>query len=278
MTNRIGKEAWMSGLHSQMGHSTADRIVVRGHDLCESLLGKINLGEMAFLELTGRLPNAQEAQMFNAVLVTLVEHGMTPSALAARLTYMGAPEALQGAVAAGLLGVGSVFMGTAEGCARFLQEALGPRDAATPPAPLEAAGAEEMAQRIVTLYRSERRIIPGLGHPIHKPVDPRAVKLFALAQEQGFHGPYVTLLKAVHQEAERVFQKNLPINATGAIGAVVSELGLPWQIARGIGIIARAVGLVGHIWEEINQPIGREVIMRVELELMSQRQQSGQEP
>ena len=268
----------MSGLRSQMGFSTADRIVVRGHDLCESLLGRVNLGEMAFLELTGRLPNAQEAHMFNAVLVTLVEHGMTPSALAARLTHMGAPEALQGAVAAGLLGVGSVFMGTAEGCARFLQEALGPRDMTSPPQPLEACAAAAMAQRIVATYRSEKRIIPGLGHPIHKPVDPRAGKLFALAEEQGFDGRYVTLLKAVHQEAERVFQKNLPINATGAIGAVVSELGLPWQIARGIGIMARAVGLVGHLWEEINQPIGREVLMRVALELMSQRQAEAQEP
>ena len=107
-----------------MGSSTADRITVRGHDLVEDLIGKVSLGDMAFLELKGRLPSSQESKVFNALAVTLVEHGMTPSAIAARLTYFGAPESLQGAVAAGLLGIGDRFGGSVEEAARTLQEAL----------------------------------------------------------------------------------------------------------------------------------------------------------
>src|SRR5262250_1952622 len=117
-------------LRSDLAWSTVDRIVVRGRDLANELLGKINLGDMAFLELTGRLPTAQESTVFNAILVTLVEHGITPSALAARLTYAGAPESLQAAVAAGLCGLGTVFVGSIEGCAKMLYEAMPNADTA----------------------------------------------------------------------------------------------------------------------------------------------------
>ena len=141
-------------IRSDIGWSTVDRIVVRGKDLPNEILGHLNLGDMAFLELTGRAPNANESKLFNAMVVTLVEHGVTPSALVARLTYLGAPEALQAAVAAGLLGLGSVFVGSMEGVAKLLSEAV-------------AAGKD--AQTIL----AENKRIPGLGHPIHKPIDPR---------------------------------------------------------------------------------------------------------
>src|SRR3954453_21162018 len=141
-------------LKSDLAWSTVDRIVVRGKDLPGEILGHLNLGDMAFLELTGRVPNAGESKIFNAMVVTLVEHGITPSALAARLTYLGAPEALQGAVASGLLGLGSVFVGSMEGVARILYDAVEKgKDAKAVPA--------------------ENRRMPGLGHPIHRPVDPR---------------------------------------------------------------------------------------------------------
>src|SRR5207237_8884650 len=111
-------------IRSELAWSTVDRIVVRGKDLPGEILGHLNLGDMAFLELTGRVPNAKESKIFNAMVVTLVEHGVTPSALAARLTYLGAPEAMQAAVAAGLCGLGSVFVGSTEGCAALLPEAI----------------------------------------------------------------------------------------------------------------------------------------------------------
>lgn len=238
-------------MKSDMGWSTADRIVVRGKDLPGEILGHLNLGDMAFLELTGRTPSAAESKMFNAMAVTLVEHGLTPSALAARLTFLGAPEALQAAVAAGLCGLGSVFVGSTEGCAKLLHETL--------PDPKSDSDLDALAQRIVAEHRARKQIVPGIGHPIHKPMDPRVPRLFELARECGFHGKYVELIQRVQAEAQRATGKSLPINATGAIGAILCEMGFDWRIARGIGVMARAVGLVGHLLEESQQPIAQEL-------------------
>ncbi len=226
-------------LKSELGWSTVDRIVVRGKDLPGEILGHLNLGDMAFLELTGRTPNAKESKIFNAMVVTLVEHGVTPSAIAARLTYLGAPEALQAAVASGLLGLGTVFVGSTEGAARLLSE----------------SGAKSAKQII-----AEHKRIPGLGHPLHKPVDPRTVRLFEIARETGHYGKYCRLMEEIARE------KKLTLNATGAIGALACELGLDWKIVRGLGVMARAVGLVGHILEETRDPMATEIWERVDEE------------
>jgi citrate synthase len=223
-------------IRSDLGWSNRERIVVRGKDLPGEILGHLNLGDMAFLELTGRTPDEKESKLFNAMVVTLVEHGVTPSALAARLTYLGAPEAMQAAVAAGLCGLGSVFVGSTEGVARMLSE---------------STDAAELAKQ---------KRIPGLGHPLHKPVDPRTVRLFEIARETGFYGKYCRAMEALAKA------RNLTLNATGAIGALACELGLDWRAVRGLGVMARAVGLVGHILEESRQPIAEEVWVRVEEE------------
>src|SRR5260370_2524468 len=169
-------------LKSDLAWSTAERIVVRGHDLVE-LIGNTSLGDFAFLELKGRLPTPEESTVFNAIAVTLVEHGMTPSAIAARLTYFGAPESLQAAVAAGLLGMGSRFGGSIEEAARTLQEALG---AAGPDADLG-----EVARDVVATYKKTKQPIAGLGHPIHKSVDPRTPRLLAIALQNALSGPTI---------------------------------------------------------------------------------------
>lgn len=244
-------------LRSDIAWSTTDRIVVRGRDLTQ-LLGKVSLGDFAFLELKGRLPTEPESRMFNAIAVTLVEHGMTPSAIAARLTYFGAPEAMQGAVAAGLLGMGDRFGGSVEEAARMLQESLA-----------EAAPGVDLrtiANRLVSEHREKKQLIAGLGHPVHKPVDPRTPKLFALAAENGLSGRYVELMELVSQEASRSFGRPLPVNATGAIGAIASELEIPWRVCRGLAVMARAIGLVAHILEEIEDPMAAEIWARVEEE------------
>ncbi|MDA8110501.1 MAG: citryl-CoA lyase [Betaproteobacteria bacterium] len=243
-------------IRSDMAWSTPERIVVRGLDLPGEILGRLTLGDMAFLELMGRTPTAGESKLFNAMVVTLVEHGITPSALAARLTYLGAPEALQAAVAAGLCGLGSVFVGSTEDCARMLREAL--------PDPKAKADLEGLARAIV----AAREVIPGIGHPLHKPVDPRTARLFEIARETGFYGPYCDLIQRVAAEAERSSggRKSLPVNATGAIGALGCELGFDWKVLRGLGVIARAIGLVGHLLEESREPIAQEVWFRVEEE------------
>ena len=226
-------------LRSELGWSTPDRITVRGKDLPNEILGHLNLGDMAFLELTGRAPNAKESKLFNAMVVTLVEHGITPSALAARLTYLGAPEALQGAVASGLLGLGSVFVGSMEGVARILSDAV------------------EKGKDARTVLAENRRM-PGLGHPIHKPVDPRTKRLFEIARETGFYGKYCKRMEDLSK------QKNLVLNATGAIGAIACELGIDWRAVRGLGVMARAVGLVAHILEEAREPMALELWERAE--------------
>jgi citrate synthase len=220
-------------IRSEIGWSTVDRIVVHGKDLPNEILGHLNLGDMAFLGLTGRVPDAKESTLFNAMVVTLVEHGVTPSALVARLTYLGAPEALQAAVAGGLLGLGSVFVGSMEGVAKMLSENTD----------------------ISTLKR-----VPGLGHPIHKPVDPRTTRLFEIARETGFYGKHCKRMEEIAK------QKNLVLNATGAIGALACELGLDWRSVKGLGVMARAVGLVGHLLEEAKQPMAEEIWRRTEEE------------
>jgi len=228
-------------IRSDLAWSTVDRIVVRGKDLPGEILGHLNLGDMAFLELTGRVPDAKESKLFNAMVVTLVEHGITPSALAARLTYLGAPEALQGAVAAGLLGLGSVFVGSMEGAAKLLSESI-------------AAGKDAKA------VLAENKRIPGLGHPIHKPTDPRTTRLFEIARETGHYGKYCRLMEEIAK------QRGITLNATGAIGALACELGLDWKVVKGLGVMARAVGLVGHILEETRAPMAEEVWHRIEEE------------
>jgi citrate synthase len=243
-------------LRSKLGWSTTDRIVVRGLDLSNDIIGKVSLGDLAFLELKGRLPTSQESVVFNAITVTLVEHGMTPSAIAARLTYFGAPESLQAAVAAGLLGLGDRFGGSIEGAARILQEGLG---GAGSDADLRA-----IARRIVETHRAGRHLIPGLGHPIHKPIDPRTPRLFAVAAENGLSGRYVRLVELVSEEAAAAYGRPLPVNATGAIAAIASELEIPWRVTRGLAVMARAIGLVAHIQEEIEDPTASEIWSRVE--------------
>ncbi|HYR36823.1 MAG TPA: citryl-CoA lyase [Burkholderiales bacterium] len=228
-------------LKSDLGWSTVDRIVVRGKDLPGEILGHLNLGDMAFLELTGRIPNPKESKLFNAMVVTLVEHGVTPSAIVARLTYLGAPEALQAAVAGGLLGLGSVFVGSMEGAARILSDAVANgKDAKT--------------------VLAENKRMPGLGHPIHKPIDPRTVRLFEIARETGHYGKYCKLMEEVARA------RGITLNATGAIGALACELGLDWKIVRGLGVMARAVGLVGHLLEETRDPMATEIWERVDEE------------
>ncbi len=237
---------------SRLGHSTADHIFVRGHDLSE-LIGKVSLGDVAYLELKGRLPNERESVMFNAIVVTLVEHGITPSTIAARLTYFGAPEALQAAVAAGLLGMGDRFGGSIEQAARMLQEA-----------PDGDLG--DVARGIVEGHRARREIIPGLGHPVHKQADPRTTRLSALAQENGFAGRHVELMELIAEEATKAYGRDLPVNATGAIAAIASEMELSWRITRGLAVMARAIGLVAHLQEEMEEPMSAEIWDRTEEE------------
>ena len=248
----------MKPYRTDIAWSTPDSITVFGRSLPDEILGHLSFGDMAFLELTARVPTPGESRMFNAMLVTLVEHGLTPSTLVARMTYLGAPEALQAAVAAGLSGLGSVFVGSVEGSAKMLSEAM--------PKPDPAADLDALARGIVAKFAAENAIIPGIGHPFHKPIDPRTPRLIAIAQETGFEGPYVKLMQRVAAEAGATRKRDLPCNATGILGALACEMGFDWKICRGLGVMARAVGIVGHILEESRNPMALDLWLRTEEE------------
>ncbi len=258
MATKKSAPAKRKPLRSDIAWSTHDRIGVMGHDLVNDLIGRINLGDMGFLGITGRLPDARESKMFNALLVTLVEHGIVPSTLATRMTWAGAPESLQAAVAAGLLGLGTVFVGSTEGAAKMLKAAL--------PRPDAKVSLAVLANKIVADFHASGRTLPGVGHPIHKPVDPRVPRLFAIARANGFGGNYIRLMQRVQRRAEKVYGKTLPLNATGAVAAICCEMNLPHSIVRGLGVMARAVGLVSHILEESRNPMALEIWHRIEAE------------
>jgi citrate synthase len=245
-------------IRTDIGWSDSSSITLFGKDFPTEILGQLNLGDMGFLELTGRVPTPNESRMFNAMVVTLVEHGITPSALVARMTYLGAPESLQGAVAAGLNGLGTVFVGSIEGAAKMLYDAM--------PQASSDMDFDSLAIPVVKSFQAQRCIIPGIGHPFHKPIDPRTPRLIELAQETGFDGPYLRLMRAISRQAERLSDKILPVNATGAIGALCCEMGFDWKICRGLGVMARAVGLVGHILEESRLPMAEQIWQSVEAE------------
>lgn len=224
---------------------TADAIFVRDRSLVDDLIGEVSFTQMMYLQIMGRMPSAAEVRIVDAVLVTLMEHGITPSAIAARLTAMSAPEALQGAVAAGLLGVGGQFLGTMEGAAKLLEEIVG--------APDPAATAYAIARR----HRESRTPLPGFGHNLHKPDDPRTPKLLRVAEEAGVPGAHLRALRTLGTAVDEVYGRHLTINATGAIAALLGEIGVPVDIMRGFAIVTRAAGLVGHIREERENPAAR---------------------
>jgi citrate synthase len=243
-------------LHTEIGGADLDSITVRGHDLATELMGKVTFTELTFLLVRGRQPTAQETVLLDAVLVSLAEHGLTPTVLAARLTHIGAPESLQGAVAAGLLGAGTVFLGVVEDTAVFLEAVVaagGDGDG------MEGAAADAVRDRLAANGR-----IPGLGHPVHKAGDPRTARIYAIAAEQGLEGPNLRALRLVAAAHGDATGKTLPINGAGVAGAALADLGFPARIVRGMALLARTAGLVAHLEEEQERPLGMPLFLDVE--------------
>lgn len=237
---------------TDIGYTTLDAITVRGLDLATEIIGKFDFVDMIFHTVLARRPTPQEKVMVNALLVTTADHGITPSSLSARLTYIGAPEALQGAVATGLLGAGSVFLGTMQNAAEMLID--GAR-ALPPDASDETIAAA--ARAVIKRHKEERRAIYGVGHPIHVNGDPRVPALRDLSRENGFFGVHWRLMDAIAAELASGGKK-LPVNAVGAIAAIVAAMGLDPLIARGLSLVGRSAGLLAHILEEKEAPMARE--------------------
>lgn len=236
-------------LVSSMGRAEHDRIYVRGYDLNKDLLGKISFAQMVYLMLEGKLPTAEQARMIDSLLIVLVDHGMTSGAAAARMTFHSAPEAIQGAVAAAILGAGSVHLGSSEHCARMLDDAL-PRDS-------KETDLDAVALRTVEKRLANKQLIPGIGHGIHTGGDPRADRLFEIARETKVYGRYCELLKKIAKIADEKVGKHLPVNVTGAIAAISMDMGIHWQMSKSFAILGRALGGLAHVGEEIRRPIAR---------------------
>jgi citrate synthase len=243
---RIGKQ---DQPYSSISTSTPDAIFVRGRDLCADVIGKTDFTSYFWLLVTGEEPNDDQRFFANAVLTAIAEHGLVPSVVAARMTYAAAPEAFQGAVAAGLLGCGSVVLGSAEVAGRFLNELVQQvRSSGTSP--------EDAARTGISALRAEKKAVPGFGHPLHSAGDPRARLLLQLADERGCAGDHVAMLRAVERSLPDAIGRALPINVNGAIPAVMLDVGFPLEALKGLSLLARTASLIGHLQEESERPIG----------------------
>jgi len=244
-----------------LGSSTKDKITLLGQDLAEDVMGTVGFGELAFWLATQRRPAKGETRVFEAVLAALADHGFTPTAIVTRLTYLSAPDSVQGALAAGLLGGGSRFLGVTEDCGRFLHDVL----AATESVPSDEAGWDALALKTVETRRAEKKFVPGLGHHVHKDGDPRTRRLFEIATEEDLRGPHLELFAAIGRVHPQVLGKTLPLNGAGVCGAALADLGLPLELLRGFALLARTAGLIGQLAEELRHPVANDIFLSVDL-------------
>jgi citrate synthase len=238
----------------QENHSSAictsneDTILVRGRDLARELIGSINFTEHFWLLVTGALPTKAQQRVLDATLVAIAEHGLVPSVQVSRMTLAAAPESLQGAVAAGLLGCGSVVLGSSEAAGQFYAE-IAERAG-------ESAHPEGAIADVVREYRQAKRAIPGYGHPLHKGGDPRASRLFQVATEAGLAGRHIQIATTVEKLLPELIGRPLSINVSGAIPSVLLDAGYPLLALKGVPLLARTAGLIAHLLEEQQRAIG----------------------
>lgn len=243
---RIGKQ---DHARTAIATSDADSITVRGHDLCNDLIGKIDFSEYFWLLVLGERPTRAQRTMLDACLVAIAEHGLVPSVQAARMTLAAGPDAWQGAMAAGLLGMGSVVAGSSEAAGQYLA-------AIVAAARRDGTDIETAAIASLEAHKAERRKVAGLGHPQHSGGDPRADRLLAIADDLGIAGVHIETLRILGKHASRIIERPLPINVSGAIPACMLDAGWPLAALKAVPLLARAGGLSAHLYEESQRPIG----------------------
>jgi citrate synthase len=226
---------------SHIAQAYPDRVEVRGRDLTGDLMGRLTFTEFFHLLLTGREPTEDQRYFLDVLLVSIAEHGMMPTNVAARMTLAADPRSLQGAVAAGILGAGPVVLGTSETCARLLADAV-------------ASGAG--AGNVVRAIRDRGEKVPGFGHPVHRPIDPRAERILELADERGVSGTHVALARELRDAVAKVWRKPLTMNVAMPIAAVLLDLDFPAEVVKAVPILARTAGLLAHLAEEQRLPVG----------------------
>ena len=245
-----------------LGASSLEKITLLGQDLAEDVMGEVGFGELAFWLATQRRPTTGEARVFEAVLAALADHGFTPTAIVTRLTFLSAPDSIQGALAAGILGGGSRFLGVTEDCGRFLHTVLESVDGDLP---TDDAGWDALALQTVQAQRAAKKFVPGLGHHVHKQGDPRTPRLFAIATEEKLFGPHLSLFAAIGRVHPQVLGRTLPLNGAGVCGAALADLGLPLELLRGFALLARTAGLIGQLAEELRHPVANDIFLAEDL-------------
>lgn len=243
---RIGKQ---DQSFTAIATSDAESVTVRGHDLCDDLIGKINFTDYFWLLVLGEKPSEAQRDMMDACLVAIAEHGLVPSVQAARMTLAAGPDAWQGAMAAGLLGMGSVVAGSSETAGRYLAELV---------SKVEQDGTDMETAAIASLneHKANRRKVAGLGHPQHNSGDPRADRLLAIADDLGITGKYIEMLRILGEHAPHIIERPLPINVSGAIPACILDAGWPLDAIKAVPLLARTAGLSAHLFEETRRSIG----------------------
>lgn len=243
---KIGKTTTVT---SAICGSDDETIIVRGVDLCRDLIGKTSFTDYFWLLVTGQRPSAMASRVLDATLVAITEHGLVPSVQASRMTLAAAPDAIQGAVAAGILGCGSVILGSSESAGRlFLRiDAL---------ARGKSLSLEDAAEEVVREMRAAKQAIPGYGHPLHKARDPRVARLFEVAVDAGTPGHFIAIAEVVEKVLPGITGRDLRLNVSAAIPAVMLDVGFPAEALKGVPILARCAGLIGHLTEELAHPIG----------------------
>ena len=246
---------------TSLGTSTPDTIGLLGQDLTADLMGKVGFGELAFWLVAMRRPTAGEVRVFEACPVALADHGFTPTAIATRMTYLSAPDSIQGALASGLLGGGSRFLGVTEDCGSYLAKAVdgsGLDDTASDD------DWDELARTLVTEARATKQFIPGLGHPNHKDGDPRTPRIYEIATDTGTLGPHLKLFAAIGRVHPDIMGRTLPLNGAGVCGAALADLDLPLPLLRGFALLARTAGLIGQLAEELRRPMANDVYLAID--------------
>ncbi|MDK1378546.1 MULTISPECIES: citryl-CoA lyase [unclassified Sinorhizobium] len=242
---QIGKQRTAT---SRISTVSAERVEVRGRDLCRDLMGRLTFTEYFHLLATGREPTEEQRYFLDLLLIAIAEHGMMPTVQAARMTLAADPGSLQGALAAGLLGCGPVLVGTAELCGALLARAEA-----------QIAGGEDADAVVRALVNDVRKAggkLPGFGHPVHRPVDPRAERILELADQRGVSGTHVALARLMRTTAAEVWGKLLVMNVSMPIAAVLLDLGFPVTMIKAVPLLARSAGILAHLTEERANPIG----------------------
>jgi citrate synthase len=233
---------------SHISQAYPDRVEVRGRDLAGDIMGRLSFTEFFHLLLTGHEPTDDQRFFLDLLLVAIAEHGMMPTNVAARMTLAADPGSLHGAVAAGILGCGPVILGTSESCARMLEEAQEQVDA--------GRDAQSVAADMAGVIHASGGRVPGFGHPVHRPVDPRAERILELADARGVSGPRVLLARHFRDGVAGAWGKPLVMNVSMPIAAVMLDLGFPSATVKAVPLLARTAGVLAHLAEEQENPVG----------------------